>query len=189
MREDIKHVGRRIRTLRQQKGWTLEEFSARCKLSVGFLSQVERGLSSISISSLHAICGALGIPLTHFFAAVTDGPLVLKAGYPRNRIRIEDSHVTYNLISGGMPDRVLEAVIAEYPPHYSPPFITHEGEEIGYVLKGKLLLQVEDKKELLNVGDSFHYFSTRPHTMQNLGDDTAKILWVQTMRLLEGGKI
>jgi quercetin dioxygenase-like cupin family protein len=88
-----------------------------------------------------------------------------------------------------MPDRVLEAAIAEYPPHYSPPFITHGGEEFGYVLEGKLLLQVEDKKELLNVGDSFHYFSTRPHTLQNLGDDTAKILWVLTMKLLEGGKI
>jgi transcriptional regulator with XRE-family HTH domain len=189
MREEIESIGRRVRTLRQQKGWTLEEFSARCGLSVGFLSQVERGLSSISISSLNAICKALGIPLTHFFATVNDGPLVLRAGHPRSRIRIEDSNVTYNLLSGGMPDRMLEAMIAEYPPHYSPPLISHEGEEFGYVLEGQVLLQVEDKKELLNVGDSFHFFSSRPHTVQNPGDDTAKVLWVLTLKLLEGGRL
>ena len=84
---------------------------------------------------------------------------------------------------------MLEAMIAEYPPHYSPPLISHEGEEFGYVLEGQVLLQVEDKKELLNVGDSFHFFSTRPHTVQNPGEGTAKILWVLTLKLLEGGRL
>lgn len=173
--------------MRQNREWTLEELSSRSGLSISFLSQVERGLSSLSISSLHAICEALEVPLTHFFTASGNGPLVLRAGQPRSRIRIEDSHVTYNLLSGPMPGRVLEAVIAEYPPHYDPPLITHEGEEFGYVLEGNVLLQVEDKEETLESGDSFHIFSSQPHTVRNPADQTAKILWVLTMRLLEGG--
>lgn len=181
-------LGGSIRDLRQKRRWTLEELSSRCKLSVSFLSQVERGLSSLSISSLSAICKALDVPVSHFFAAPTNGPpLVLKAGSPRSRIYLEDSQVTYSLLSGSMSDRVLEALIAEYPPHYDPPLITHEGEEFGYVLEGEVLLQVEDKKETLEPGDSFHIFSSRLHTVQNPADEPARILWVLTMKLLDGG--
>jgi len=86
-----------------------------------------------------------------------------------------------------MSDRVLEALIAEYPPHYDPPLITHEGEEFGYVLEGKVLLQVEDKEETLTSGDSFHIFSSQLHTVRNPSEQTAKILWVLTMKLLGGG--
>ena len=79
MLKDMKHadvVGKGVRALRQHKGWTLEELSSRCRLSISFLSQIERGLSSLSISSLHSICEALEVPMTHFFATTTaEGPL------------------------------------------------------------------------------------------------------------------
>jgi transcriptional regulator with XRE-family HTH domain len=181
-------IGRGLRSLRQRKGLTLEDVSSRCGLSIGFLSQVERGLSSLSISSLRAICDALEVPVTHFFAAMpSDGPLVVRAGKPRSRIKIGDAQVTYNLLSNSMTDRILEALIAEYPPHYHPPRVTHVGEEFGYVLEGQVLLQVGDKEDVLGPGDSFHIFSTQEHTVQNPGDTTTKILWVLTMKLLEGG--
>jgi transcriptional regulator with XRE-family HTH domain len=182
-------IGRSLRIMRQRKGLTLEQLSTRCSLSIGFLSQVERGLSSLSITSLHAICDALEVPLTHFFAAVPpDGPLVVRAHKPRSQISIGDSQVVYNLLSNPSPDRLLEAVIAQYPPHYQPLPMTHAGEEFGYVLEGEVLLVVEEKEEMLKPGDSFHIFSTASHTVQNLGDTEARILWILTMKLLEGGE-
>jgi transcriptional regulator with XRE-family HTH domain len=150
-------VGQGVRVLRQRKGWTLEELSSRCGLSISFLSQVERGLSSLSIPSLHSICEALEVPITHFLATTTmNGPLVVRTGEPHNRVRIGDSH-------------------------------THEGEEFGYVLEGEVTLQVEENKETLTPGDSFHILSSQPHTVQNPTDKPARILWVLTMKLLEGG--
>jgi transcriptional regulator with XRE-family HTH domain len=183
----MEDIGRRVRALRQQREWTLEELSSRCGLSVSFLSQVERGISSLSISSLRAICTALRVPVTYFFAAPTGNSLILRAGEPRSRIRIEDSQVTYNLLSGPIPDRVLEALIAEFPPHYAHPLITHEGEEFGYVLEGELVLQVEDEEFTLAPGDSFHIFSSQHHTIRNDSEQLGKILWVLTLKLLEGG--
>jgi len=183
-----RNVGQGLRTLRQQKGWTLEELSSRCGLSISFLSQVERGLSSLSISSLHAICDALEVPVTHFFAsATTDGPLVVRAGKPRGRIQIGDSRVTYNILSNSISNRVLEALIAEYPPHYLPPLVRHDGEEFGYVLEGRVRFEAQGQEELLGPGDSFHIISSRLHTVQNPTDTPARILWVLTMKLLEGG--
>lgn len=180
-------MGQRIRELRQRRGWTLEELASKCGLSVSFLSQVERGLSSLSLSSLQAICKALDVPLTHFFALPQGDSVVLKAGKPRTRIRIEDSHVTYSFLSSPMPDRVLEVIIAEFPPHYEHPLITHQGEEFGYVLEGPLVLQLEEKEFTLEPGDSFHIRSTIPHTVRNPADRPARVLWVLTQKFLEGG--
>lgn len=183
----MREIGRRIREFRQRKGWTLEELSSRSGLSVSFLSQVERGLSSLSISSLQAICDALGIPITHFFAPPTENSLVLKAGKPRSRIKIEDSRVVYNLLSGPMADRLLEAFIAEFPVGYQHPLVMHPGEEFGYVLEGRVMLRVEDEEFELAPGDSFHIFSTQPHTIYNIGKRTAKLLWIMTHKFFEGG--
>jgi quercetin dioxygenase-like cupin family protein len=66
--------------------------------------------------------------------------------------------------------------------------MAHPGEEFGYVLEGEVLLVVDEKKETLKAGDSFHIFSTTPHTIQNLEDTEARILWILTMKLLEGGR-
>jgi len=60
-------------------------------------------------------------------------------------------------------------------------------EEFGYVLEGKIELQIEDEKFVLEPGDSFHIFSSQPHTIRNLSPSPAKILWVLTQKLLEGG--
>ena len=183
----MENIGLGVRILRQRKGLTLQEVSSRSGLSVSFLSQVERGLSSLSISSLSAICEALGVPVTHFFTARGDGPLVLKAGQPRSRLQINDSQVIYSLLSVSSSERVLEAFIAEFPPQYHHPLITHAGEEFGYLVEGKLVLQVGDQDYLLEPGDSYHISSAEPHTIRNESDQPGRILWVQTQKILEGG--
>ena len=61
-------VGQHIRELRQERDWTLKGLADRCELSTSFISQVERGLCSISIASLHTICQALEVKLADFFA-------------------------------------------------------------------------------------------------------------------------
>lgn len=183
----MENIGRGVRALRQRKGLTLQEVSLRSGLSISFLSQVERGLSSLSISSLSAICDALEVPVTYFFTARGDGPLVLKANQPRSRIRIEDSKVIYSLLSVSRTDRLLEAFIAEFPPHYNHPLITHEGEEFGYLLEGELILQVGNQTYPLLPGDSYHISSAEQHTIRNEKNEPGKILWVQTQKILEGG--
>lgn len=164
----------------------MQEVSSRSGLSVSFLSQVERGLSSLSLSSLSAICDALDVPVTYFFTAGGDGPAVHKADQPLQRIRIEDSHVTYSLLSTRMPHRILEAYVADYPPLYAHPLITHEGEEFGYVVEGRLVLVIGDHEYSLESGDSYHISSAEPHTIRNETDRPGKILYVQTGKLLEG---
>lgn len=182
---DNESVGRSIRKLRQEREWTLEELSTQCGLSVGFLSQVERGLSSLSVSSLNTVCDALEVPLAQFFTVPdADRPAITKAGQPHYLMRIGSSEITYSMLSGSRPNRTMEAFIAEYPPGYSPPVLPHEGEEFAYVLSGRVLLMFEGEEHVLESGDSFQIDSNRPHTVRNLEDTLAQILWVQTMKIL-----
>ena len=184
---DNETIGRTIRTLRQERKWTLEDLSTRCGLSVGFLSQVERGLSSLSVASLRAVCEALEVPLAQFFTVsdVTDRAAITRAGEPYYQMRIGSSKITYSMLSGSRLNRTMEAFIAEYPPKYSPPVVPHEGEEFGYVLSGRILLLFEGEEHVLESGDSFQIDSNRPHTVRNLMDEEpARILWVQTQKIL-----
>ena len=57
---------------------------------------------------------------------------------------------------------------------------THEGEECGVVLQGKLELWVEDDRFVLGEGDAFHFESRRPHRFRNLGNDQTRVHWVTT---------
>jgi len=177
-------IGNQIRGLRKRRGWTLSEMSERSGLSVSFLSQVERELFSLSISSLKAICDALDLPLSRFFALSGNSSVVLKAG-ERRRLHIEGSEVTYISLSGPLSERVLEPIIGEFPPHYDHPLITHRGEEFGYILEGSLILQIRDREYHLEPGDSFHLLSTEPHSIRNQNASLAKVLWILTQKFLE----
>ena len=69
----LRHLlGDALRRLRQRQGRTLREVSASARVSLGYLSEVERGQKEASSELLAAICGALGTPLSQVFREVSD---------------------------------------------------------------------------------------------------------------------
>ena len=186
----MSEIGNFIRSQRRLRKWTLQELAGRCNLSVSFLSQMERGLSSPSIISVNAICRALEIPLSHLvgFNESKDNALptgsafeISKVGHWPN-IQISSVSIKYQFLSGDFPRRLFEILIGEIPPQYQYPLFAHEGEEFGYVLEGNLRLKIGEECHELGVGDSYHFMATAPHGYETNGEESAKILWVQTMK-------
>lgn len=187
-------VGQRIRDLRAEKGWTLKELASKCKLSTSFLSQVERGLSSVSITSLHIICQALGMSLGEFFRQLGDGAgspdlgrhtiEVMKAQDQR-AINLSEASIKYRFLSREFPGRQFEIMLGEIPPGYFYPPFPHEGEEFGYVLEGQLRLTVGEETFALGPGDSYHFAASAPHGYQAEGSSPVRILWVQTLKYFQ----
>ncbi len=187
-------VGQHIRKLRQGRSWTLKELADRCELSTSFISQVERGLCSISIASLHTICQALEVRLADFFAQV-DG--LVGAGLSSGRsaevmkeqdqpvILVSDSAIKYRFLSRDFPGREFEIIIGEISPGYVYPPVPHKGEEFGYVLQGRLQLTIDDTTHVLGPGDSYHFNATTPHGYEAEGDDPVKVLWVGTVKYFQ----
>lgn len=187
--EWVEEVGYRIRALRQRRGLTLREFSKQCGLSISFLSQIERGLSSLSIPSLSSICQALDVSLAEMLL-VTDGsgmaflvdprPPEITRGDNLSYINLSDASIKYRFLSGGFPGRQFEALIGEMSPGSHNPPCAHEGEEFGYVLEGRIKLTIGDDSHELGVGDSYHLVATTRHGCETNDKEGAKVLWVQT---------
>jgi transcriptional regulator with XRE-family HTH domain len=187
-------VGQHIRELRQERGWTLKELAERCELSMSFISQVERGLCSISIASLHTICQALGVPLAGFFAQVdasigttlsSDRLTEVMKEQDQPAIIVSDSAIKYRFLSRDFPGRQFEIIVAEISPGYVYPPAPHEGEEFGYVLEGRLRLTIGDATYALAPGDSYHFHAATPHGYSADGEDPVKVLWVGTLKYFQ----
>jgi transcriptional regulator with XRE-family HTH domain len=182
-------LGERLREVRTRLGWTLEALSERSGLSTGFLSQVERGLSTLSIVSLSAICRALDLPISEVFSV--SGPLDREAarvtrGVEQLQIQIGDSPISYRYLSGQLPDApIRELLIAEFPPRFLQENSTHEGREFGYVLQGRLTLLVDGGTEPLAPGDSYRLSASEPHGYRTGAGQGARVLMAVTQRFIE----
>jgi transcriptional regulator with XRE-family HTH domain len=185
----MEDLGDRLREARTRLGWTLETLSERSGLSTGFLSQVERGLSTLSIVSLSAICRALDLPIADLFSA--SGPLDRETprvtrGDEQLQIHIGDSAVGYRYLTGQLPELpIRELLIAEFPPGFEQDGSTHEGRELGYVLEGRLGLVVNGQVEELAAGDSYRIAASEPHGYRTAPGQSARVLMAVTQRFIE----
>lgn len=176
-------LGERIKELRRQRSLTLRDLSRQAGFSISFLSQVERGLSSLSLSSLRTIAEALGVDLSHFFPPPVHGNYVTPKS-ARQPFRLEGSDIEYVSLGGPFPGRALEPLLVTLPPRHraTEPF-THPGEEFGYVLKGRLTMLIDGKEYVLQAGDSIHFSSRTRHSWKNRGTSPVLALWIVTPKM------
>ena len=183
--EEDAAVGAQLRALRRARGLSLQQVADATDLSVGLISQVERGLSSPSVRALRSLADALGVTVGWLFHHGSPPPpeeagIVLRQRH-RRRMEFNGGEVTKELLSPDL-DGQLEILVVKVVPGGSSGGVpyTHAGEEGGVVLEGELDLWVEDKLYRLAPGDSFRFLSTRPHHFANPGRVPAKVLWVIT---------
>jgi transcriptional regulator with XRE-family HTH domain len=177
-------IGERIRDLRKESGLTLNQLAEATGLSIGHLSQVERGLSAPTIRHLQSIAEALGVRMTWFFdeeapAPASEKGVIVRAARRRRR-ELTGLGMTDWLLSPSLA-RKLELLLCELAPGaaITEPY-THEGEEAGLVIAGALELWVGDNRYRLGEGDSFAFPSTTPHRYRNPGRVTTRIVWAIT---------
>lgn len=173
-------INEKIRDLRIQKELTLKDLSEKTGLSISFLSQVERGTSSLAITSLKKIADALDVPITYFFEGEVNQSFVVKA-WERKSIKIEGSIAKYSRLGGEFSGRLLEPMLVELEPNNkSINVFSHPGEEFYYVLEGEIVFVVDDREYVLKAGDTIHYPSNLPHYWYNPLDRSAFVLCVLT---------
>lgn len=170
----------KIKKLRLKHGMTLQDLSDQTGLSVSFLSQIERGTSSLAITSLKKIADAFGIKISDFLNEIENhNYTVLKK--EQKPFKIESSDITHVRLAGDFPNRKLEPMKVTIPPSqtYSQPY-THPGEEFYYVIKGTIVFKINEVKYQLNEGDSIHFPSNQPHVWKNPGKEPCILLSVLT---------
>ena len=181
-----KHVGERIRTLRRDKGMTLQQVAEAAGLTAGFLSQMERNLTGVTLSSLVSVAKALGVPLREI---VVQPPQVDPDTHEGKRqdFSVENVSLHYERLSASFPGSRLNALKIRVPAGYASGFESHEGEELLFVLSGGIDYTVDRKTYQLAAGDSMHIDSHRPHQIANGGEAAAEILWASTLPVFDDG--
>ncbi|MCO5082686.1 MAG: cupin domain-containing protein [Rhizobiaceae bacterium] len=178
-------LGLQLRTLRKAAKLSMSELAQKANLSVGMISQIERGVASPSIRSLRQISDALGVAPAEFFHDGLQPPLEemgkIVRKMARRQLTLPRNGVSKQLLTpdlDGATEMLL--VIVEPGGTSGPEHYVHKGEDAGLVLSGSLELWIEGRMHLLNEGDSFRFKSTLPHRFANPTESETQVLWVIT---------
>ena len=177
---DAKDIGVKIKQLRLENGLTQEELANRCELTKGFISQIERHLTSPSITTLIDILEVLGTTLGEFFSEDHDDVYVFtpKDFYEKTDETLK--HTIHWIVPNAQKYEMEPIIIEILPGGTSFEDEPHAGEEFGYVLEGEIVLKVGKKRVIIKEGETFYYMSNKPHVLENTSSKRAKILWVST---------
>ena len=174
-------IGNKIRRMRLQRGLTQEELADRCELSKGFISLLERDLTSPSLDTLADILESLGTDLTSFFAKNDAEKIV----FGENDIFVKEDEEGIKgrirwLVPSAQKNRMEPILVEMAPGGETDEDDPHEGEEFGYVLSGTVQLELGERVVKARKGESFYFRPTEPHRLVNTGKAVCRFLWVST---------
>ncbi|MFV0381367.1 MAG: helix-turn-helix domain-containing protein [Breznakia sp.] len=169
-------IGTKIKELRMKNALTLEELAARSELSKGFLSQLERNLTSPSIATLDDILEVLGSSLGEFFKESKNTKVVFtQEDYYIN----EKDGVTMKFIVPNAQKNDMEPILLHLDIGATSDVIEpHDGEEFAYVVKGRIRLINGGNEAYLSKGDTFYLDGKHTHLVQQVGSEKAEVIWV-----------
>jgi transcriptional regulator with XRE-family HTH domain len=161
-----------------RRGLTLAQLAAQVNLTVSALSQIERGASDPSLSSLRRIAAAFDLPMFRFLVGTAQREVVMRRDR-RTRLRFAAQEAEFELVSADTSGafEILSLVLA--PGAASVTGISvHAAEECSVVLRGRLVVELDGETHVLDEGDSVTILSDLPHRFTNPGPGDAEILMV-----------
>lgn len=178
-------VGALIRARRKQLHMTLEEICQAAGISKGYLSQVERDQATPSLGTLAQIARSLDVGMDYFISTPSVEDALTRAE-ERPKISVDGSSVLYERIAADFAGNILSSFVMNIPAGYKSETVSHEGEEILFVLEGTIKQKLDDEEIEMKAGDSLHFRGNRPHAWWNDSGRPARVLWTGTLPLFRG---
>jgi transcriptional regulator with XRE-family HTH domain len=196
-------LGAKIRKERRDKGMTLRYMAKQTNLSISFLSQLERGLTNPSVSSIKKIAHVLGSSVVNFFADGQNGnngnfayppskPDETQSRYVQNIkvlraderkcIRLPKSHILYELLTPDLKRQIEAMFMRIYPGDTSgdESVCDPSGEKLAIVLKGNIEFNIGEEVHRLKAGDTIYFPAHLPQRWRGLGKGQIEVIWVLT---------
>lgn len=195
---DVSAIGPRLHALRSQHGYSIRALAAKAGVSASLVSDIEKGKVEPSITTLNRLASSMGTTITYFFSSQTqESDRVIRA---RDRIPfgtlnaldpdgkptvLESTGVHFEMITPTKL-KMIEGIYARYDVGgwYGDEPFTHEGEEWGMVLSGRLKVVIGDEVYFLDPGDSIWFPSTIPHRLENVAPTVTEYIWIDIPRIL-----
>ncbi|WP_448383213.1 helix-turn-helix domain-containing protein [Desulfosoma sp.] len=180
-------IGHKVRELRQQHKYTLQDLAQKTGLSKPFLSQIENDHVVPPIATLMKLARALNVTLAHFFQEQeTDEKISITR--PEERSRLErrprqskgETNYIYESLEFRKRYKHMEPFLVEFPVQGADRMVfqSHEGEEFLFILEGEVEFRTVDRVEILRAGDSIYFDSDLSHSFRCIGDKPARAVAV-----------
>ncbi len=165
----IEEIGKRIRSLREEKGLSLNELSKLTGFDTDLLSNIESNEVQPQLGTVMKLSKALDGAFGRLVSGVGDRLYSITRKGERKVVSRSTSHkgrqqvYSYKSLAPEVKGRHMEALVVQLEENPDPEMSIHEGEEFIYVLNGQVSLQIGDDHYDLEPGDSAYYLSTTPH--------------------------
>lgn len=171
-------IGQKIKQLRVLKGLTQEELADRAELSKGFISQLERDLTSPSIQTLMDVLQCLGTTINEFFNDTPDEQIVFGKEDYFEKTDSELLNTIQWIIPNAQKNHMEPIMIRIEAGGSTYPDNPHEGEEFGYILSGNITIVLGSKKYKAKKGESFYFTPDKKHYIES--KTGASLIWVSS---------
>lgn len=172
-------IGYKLKTIRIAKGLTQEELADRSELSKGFISQLERDLTSPSISTLVDILQCLGTNLKDFFNDEEDEQIVFRQADYFEKKDDELGNIVEWIIPNAQKNEMEPIRLTLTAGGSTYPDLPHEGEEFGYVISGTIQIHIGNQIYKAKKGESFYFTPSGRHYIE-AGKTGAVLIWVSS---------
>ncbi|OHB42026.1 MAG: hypothetical protein A2Y13_07785 [Planctomycetes bacterium GWC2_45_44] len=179
-------INKNIKRIRQIQGITLEALAAKLSLTKGYLSKVENAKRSPPVSTLQSLAIALGVDISDFFDNITEQFLSSEdieivrgddaAGQIEQSVATEEGYA-YKPLVGNLKNKYMSPFLMIIKKGKTGVF-SHDSEEFGHVISGKIKFKYKGNIFILESGDSFYFDSRKPHSIINEQKETAVVLAV-----------
>lgn len=173
-------IGESIKQLRLENNLTQEELADRCELSKGFISQLERDLTSPSLDSLSDILESLGTNLADFFSEKEEEKILFSKDDFFEKVDKELGYQVNWIIPNAQKNEMEPILLTLEPNGQFIEFSPTQGEIFGYVLSGNVQLNHGKQSYRVKKGNSFYYAANVYHSLHNPGNKTATLLLIST---------
>lgn len=172
-------VGYRLKEVRKNAGLSQRELAKRAGVTNSTISMIEKNSVSPSVSSLKKVLSGIPISLMDFFdtgeSSGAGMPITYKA---EDFLDSSVGELEWKLIGKFFPNRKMSFMVERLPPgaDTGEGMYMHEGEEVGYVLSGKLELTVGGEVHVLAAGEGYYFDSRNEHRFRNPFDEACSIV-------------
>ena len=171
----FENIGENIKKIRKENKLTLQDIADATDLSLGYLSKLERNISSPTINNLQKICKALDITMTELVSQVEENRIVVKKN-ERKTIFESITHVKYEMTSEGDRNLVGVCMIVDDDTKEN---ISHEHttDAFGIIIKGAIEMTVNGIPYILEEGDSIYIEAGSSHSFKKLSEEECVSHW------------
>ena len=175
-------VGTRLRSIRNRRNLSLRALAELSGLSPNTISLIERGITSPSVSTLHQLATALGVPINSFFVEPQEITTMILTR-AEERIRAGSASVVLESLGYGVEGQACDPFIVTLKPGASSgnQVMIHTGTELIHCLQGKFAYEIEGEQFELRPGDTLLFRAERPHRWHNPNEEPAIFLLMMSV--------